>query len=206
MSGNRPGGQLPPGTILAPDDSFANNLRALIAEQRHQEAGQKPYRVRMSWAWYTGKCGCCDRPLEPKEPITLCHVSAEGWKPALGPFPVCHACMEIPSERRLIAFEIYGRRDRPLIQVPCEGCARPVILRLGSDRLHVTCCEACHDSMARHRTRPMPQACAFCGEAFSPSRPDEAFCTIRCEQNAFGQRHRSEAIAQYTYQSRKIYS
>ncbi len=206
MSGNRPDGQLKSGTIPDQDDSFAINLRALIAEQRHQEAGQKPFRVRMSWAWYTGKCGYCDRPLEPAEPVTLCHVPAGGWKPALGPFPVCFACMEIPSEQRQIPFEIYGRGDRPLIQAPCEGCARPVILRLESDLHHITCSETCHNSMARRPTRQTPQACAYCGEAFTPSHPEEAFCTIRCEQNAFRERHRSEAIAQYTYQSRKLYS
>jgi len=44
-------------TLTGQGDSFATDLRALLKAQRCQEAGQKPYRVRMSWAWYAGKCG-----------------------------------------------------------------------------------------------------------------------------------------------------
>ncbi|HZT44512.1 MAG TPA: hypothetical protein VFA07_20270 [Chthonomonadaceae bacterium] len=178
-------------TTPSKDDSFGNSLRDLLKQQRHKEADQKPYRVRMSWAWYTGKCGYCDRPVDPKERVTLCQVPAEGWKSALGPFPVCSACMEIAPEQRQIRFEVYGRSDRPLVQVPCEACARPIIIRLDSDCFHVTCGEPCHSRIVRHRARPAPQACAFCGEAFPPSRPEQAFCSLRCEQEAFRDRHRA---------------
>lgn len=170
---------------------FGNSLRDLLKEQRNQEAGQKPYRVRMSWAWYTGQCGYCDRTLQADERVTLCQVPGQGWKSALGPFPVCNACMEISPEQRQIHFDVYGRSDRPLILIPCEACARPIILRLDSDGLHVTCGEACHNHIVRRRAGQAPQACAFCGEAFQPSRPEQAFCALRCEQEAFRDRHRA---------------
>ena len=76
----------------------------------------------------------------------------------------------------------------------CEHCGRAVITQ--ADRYlpkHAVCSGACwrHLDNARQRARwkLSPRSCGACGSEFMPKRTDAEYCSAKCKQKAYRDRH-----------------
>ena len=123
-------------------------------------------------------CGKCKRPMAGGEPVYRLFLNVwDGWR------TTCAQC-EAATKFRLRSW---------LPARPCAHCSRPVFRdRERKGTCYFVCSDECRQAIhnANYRRR-LPRSriarqCGDCGATFTQKRGNAKFCSVTCEQRAYG--------------------
>jgi endogenous inhibitor of DNA gyrase (YacG/DUF329 family) len=150
------------------------------------------------------RCGKCNRPFKPKEPVWRWragpgHWSNHQWVPSF--ISTCKACYrEHATWRDDDTGKTYELDSSRVKQTgKCAACGRKVHQTDWLNYRYFYCSELCRQKHqpgfqaaltreARARKRGASRVCAQCGKQFAPKRNDARFCSAPCKQKAYRKR------------------
>jgi len=152
---------------------------------------------RAQLAALQARCGKCNRPLKPKEPVWRWYAGGD----VAAIISTCKACYREHATWRDDdtgkTYELDSSRVKQ--SGKCAGCGRKVHQTQWRDYRYFYCSELCRQKHqpgfqaafareARARKRGASRVCAACGKQFAPKRNDARFCSAPCKQKAYRER------------------